>query len=652
MKRRLILTALVITGLLWVGQPSAPAQSDEAGPALGVARISLVNGDVSTRRGDSGDWVAAGVNSALVEGDTVQTGPSSRTEIQLDYSNLFRLDANTQVEVAALGQKQFRLRVLTGRVTYSELRGGEADVDIEAPLIALRPQKNGRYELEVGPAETIVQVRRGKAEVYSDNGTENVDGGHMLIARQGPDGVQIRETRDEPSGEWDEWNQSRDDRLTKSISYNYVSPSVVGADDLDYYGDWRYVSGYGHCWYPRAVNAGWSPYSNGRWGWVDYYGWTWIGYEPWGWAPYHYGRWFYNASFGWGWYPGQRWGYHTWRPAQVAFFGFGGRNWNVGIGFGRVGWVPLAPGDPFYPWYGRSGYGRGGYGRGGYGGNTTVVVDNSVNIYNTYRNARVSNGVQVVDADGFSRGQVTNRGTLRGDELRRASLVRGQIPVVPARQAQGTIRAANSVRSVANRSTFTPRGVRADSARRVERSSFDQQREQVATSVREYSSGVRVANGRAPDSNAAARSSSSVRSSSAAGGGASVRSGVRAAGPADARGSSSVRSGVAAAPRTGDSVRSSSSATRANDANGWRRLGDSSVRSNSSPVDSGVRSSDTVRSSGSVRSAPNVGRDRASGSLQTQQAPSVRSNSSRVETFPTPRSSSRVDRSNSGASGR
>ena len=41
------------------GGPSgeAPAQTDQ-----GVARVSLIHGDVSTQRGDSGDWSAAALN--------------------------------------------------------------------------------------------------------------------------------------------------------------------------------------------------------------------------------------------------------------------------------------------------------------------------------------------------------------------------------------------------------------------------------------------------------------------------------------------------------------------------------------------------------------------------------------------------------------
>ncbi|MGA2347751.1 MAG: hypothetical protein ABSF93_17190, partial [Candidatus Sulfotelmatobacter sp.] len=44
----------------------APAKTDQ-----GVARVSLIHGDVSTQRGDSGDWSAAVLNQPVMTGDKV-----------------------------------------------------------------------------------------------------------------------------------------------------------------------------------------------------------------------------------------------------------------------------------------------------------------------------------------------------------------------------------------------------------------------------------------------------------------------------------------------------------------------------------------------------------------------------------------------------
>lgn len=617
--RRMSIPIAVFTLVAGLSVSPGLAQSTDSGPSLGVARISLTNGDVTTRRGESGDWVAATVNEAVVEGDLVATGSGARTEIQLDYSNLARLASNTEVELSQLQSQQFRIKLFRGRLTYSELHGGEADVDIETPLVAVRPQANGRYEIEVTPNQTVIIARDGEAEVFSPQGVETVKRGKMAVVRAGTDGTaEIRFARAEPASSWDAWNANRDRELADSVSYKYVSRSISGAQQLDQHGDWRYVSGYGNVWYPTTVAAGWAPYRYGRWSYLPHYGWNWVGYEPWGWAPYHYGRWFHHASFGWGWYPGSAFGFHAWRPALVGFFGynaFTGFQAGFGFGFGNIGWVPLAPGERFCPWYG--GFGRGfggGFGGGGLGvGNrvrirdSTIIVDNSTNIYNGYRNARVRGGTTMVDSESFSRGLVNNPASLRGEELRRASLMRGQIPVVPARESQGRVVRASSqgARSGGVRqATYSRNGV--TSTARTMRPTFAQQREQASQAVTRFNNS-RATTGRTVASSGAR--GNSTRANSGRGGDARS-SGVRSASTASGSRVTNRSSGTASVRSTNSlpSTRSTNSrvrsAARSADAGGWRRLGASSIGSGRQAR---ATSTDLNRRAGRTASAPRSG---------------------------------------------
>src|SRR5437879_9772207 len=59
------------------------SESRSEGPAPAVARVSLIFGDVSTQRGDTGDWSVTSINAPVVRGDQVATGDKSRTEVQL-----------------------------------------------------------------------------------------------------------------------------------------------------------------------------------------------------------------------------------------------------------------------------------------------------------------------------------------------------------------------------------------------------------------------------------------------------------------------------------------------------------------------------------------------------------------------------------------
>jgi hypothetical protein len=122
-----------------------------------------------------------------------------------------------------------------------------------------------------------------------------------------------------------------------------VSDYTPGYADLDEYGSWDNAREYGRVWYPAQVSADWVPYRNGRWVWVEPWGWTWVEEEPWGFAPFHYGRWVLIGRR-WGWVPGPVVTVRpVYAPALVAFVG--GPNADIQV------WFPLGPRDPYLPWY-------------------------------------------------------------------------------------------------------------------------------------------------------------------------------------------------------------------------------------------------------------------------------------------------------------
>ncbi|MBI3664725.1 MAG: hypothetical protein HY236_00620, partial [Acidobacteria bacterium] len=254
-----------------------------------------------------------------------------------------------------------------------------------------------------------------------------------------------------------------------------------GAEDLDDYGSWAPVPGYGPTWFPR-VDAGWAPYSYGRWAWVDWYGWTWVDYDPWGWAPFHYGRWFWRAGFGWGWCPGPIYAPVYWSPALVGFFGWGGHGgFGVGFGFGNIGWVPLAPGERFYPWYGRGFYGR----------RNNVFVDNSVhitnitnvtNIRNVYRNANVNGGVLSANVQDFSHGRLAHVQHVNVTEIHSAGQIRGVVPVVPDRASLRVSDREVRPGSVPVAAHYDNRFFTRTQSRPVERVPFAEQQQQLTRS--------------------------------------------------------------------------------------------------------------------------------------------------------------------------
>jgi hypothetical protein len=122
-----------------------------------------------------------------------------------------------------------------------------------------------------------------------------------------------------------------------------VSTTTPGFSDLDEYGHWAEEAEYGPVWYPE-VSVGWVPYRFGHWVWIDPWGWTWVENEPWGFCPFHFGRWVLIGGV-WGWLPGPIIPFPVYAPAFVGFLG------GFSIGVDLVGWFPLGPFDPFFPWY-------------------------------------------------------------------------------------------------------------------------------------------------------------------------------------------------------------------------------------------------------------------------------------------------------------
>ena len=428
------------------GPGNNDSQSNTA-PESNAARVSLMNGDVSMQRADTGEWAAATINTPLVRGDQLATGDKSRAEIQLDYANILRLASRSQAKIADLTRSRIQVQVSQGYANYSVFKGNEAQIEIDTPNVAVHPLRSGRYRVQVNSeSETVVIVRSGEAEVTTPQGSTTVKEG-QIITIQGTENPEYQVAEAPPRDDWDMWNRDRDNSIREADSWRRTNRYYTGSNDLDSYGRWVDVPGYGDVWQPDQ-GPDWAPYRVGRWVWEPYWGWTWVSYEPWGWAPYHYGRWFYWNT-GWVWWPGPIYPYYRpiWSPAFVFFFGFGPR---VGFGFGNIGWCPVGPFDPFFPWWGR-GFNR-----------VNVVNITNINVINVRNfngrfvgplavrgrqpffsnanlvltNSHVRAGVTSVASGDFGKGIGTGRRFgLNTTELHGAHVMTANVPVVPTHES-------------------------------------------------------------------------------------------------------------------------------------------------------------------------------------------------------------------------
>jgi hypothetical protein len=317
------------------------AQDD---PPDQAGRISSISGTVSVQPNGSDDWGQVYPNLPVGPGDRIFTDQNGRAEIQVGQSYL-RIGPNTDITFVDEQPGEITFGMAQGSLhvrSYGFWPG--QGLDVSTPNGDARLSEPGEFRTDVIPDQG--------ATIFTSMGSEiAVSGAGDFNQPMGPgQSLEVAGTNPvypqwlQPNGfdALDQWSEQRDSQIAGAVSYQYVSPDVPGAAELDANGDWTPDSDYGPMWFPRNVSADWQPYRYGHWINREPWGWVWVEDEPWGYAPFHYGRWIsYRGR--WGWVPGPRESHPVWSPALVVFAGGGG----VGIS----AWFPLGPGEPYRPWY-------------------------------------------------------------------------------------------------------------------------------------------------------------------------------------------------------------------------------------------------------------------------------------------------------------
>src|SRR6266446_4649751 len=168
---------------------SAPVETNS-----GVARVSLIHGDVSTQRGNAGDWSAAALNAPVLAGDRVSTGDKARTELQLDFANMLRLSEHTQANINTLTRSQIQIQLGSGMANYTVLKNSDADAEIDTPNVAIRTnRRESSFRILVTADDhTEVLVRRGEVEVTTPQGGTQVEQGQFITVQGAGDQAQYK----------------------------------------------------------------------------------------------------------------------------------------------------------------------------------------------------------------------------------------------------------------------------------------------------------------------------------------------------------------------------------------------------------------------------------------------------------------------------
>jgi hypothetical protein len=418
--------------------------ADTDDPPTRVARLAYLEGSISFQPGGTEEWVAAPLNRPITTGDKIWSDQGSRAELQLDGSAL-RLSSNTSVSFLNLGDSvsQIQLSVGTLLVRVRRLDDNET-YEIDTPNLAFSVLQPGVYRFTVDESgtTTAITVRSGQGEVTGAGAAYPVYANEYDVFSGTDELVENAQPYGPEQDSFDAWSQGRDSRWDNSDSARYVSSDVVGYEDLDGQGAWESTPDNGNVWFPRGVEAGWAPYHDGHWSYIEPWGYTWVDDQRWGFAPFHYGRWI-SVRGAWGWVPCQPRAYGAvyvrpvYAPALVAW---------VGVGAG-VAWFALGPREVYVPSYPVSRR----YVNNINVSNTTVNTTVINNVYNTtiinnktinvtnvnYVNRNVPGAVAATTSQAFTTAQPIARNAVHVDERAIVSApVRAVTPaVVPTKQS-------------------------------------------------------------------------------------------------------------------------------------------------------------------------------------------------------------------------
>jgi hypothetical protein len=325
--------------VLLVALACGVAQADARDPPALVGRVSDVSGRLLLESALTHTSDSAGVNWPVSSGDRVRTDDEGRAELDLGGATV-QLDGASDLSIVELDQAITRVRLASGSIQINVKERSAADVvSVQVARATIELLDAGRYRIDAThDGGTRIAVRSGRARTGTTTARfEQLDGEDARIADDGTFAITPPLALDS----FDEWSMARGRHANGTRASHHVAKGLVGYEDLDAYGAWRWERDYGMVWEPRRVARQWAPYRFGRWIWKLPWGWTWVDDAPWGFAPSHFGRWL-SMDARWLWIPGPRQIPGVYAPALVRWT-------RIPTERELTGWTPLAPGEEYVP---------------------------------------------------------------------------------------------------------------------------------------------------------------------------------------------------------------------------------------------------------------------------------------------------------------
>jgi FecR protein len=273
-----------------------------------IVRLSDVQGSVQINKNSSSGFERAFLNLPITQGTQLKTGADGRAEVEFEDGSSLRLAPNSSITFSALtlkdsGTRSSTIDLAEGLAYLNWIGKDEVNLKFSRETVALDHPAHFRVVDASDRAE--LAVFKGEVDVNGPDGKLTV-AKNKTASFDPADNDKSKITNKVQEAQLDSWDKdatSYHDQYAK-VKNNDPSPYGYGLSDLNYYGSFSTVPGYGMMWQPFFTGVGWDPFMDGAWGFYPGMGYMFASAYPWGWLPYRYGNWMFVPAMGWMWQPG------------------------------------------------------------------------------------------------------------------------------------------------------------------------------------------------------------------------------------------------------------------------------------------------------------------------------------------------------------
>jgi hypothetical protein len=302
--------AVVFVAVMACALLAVPALADSQAR---IVRLSDVQGNVQIDKNTGLGFENAFLNLPITQGTQLKTLTNGRVEIEFEDGSTVRLAPNSSVTFNTLGlndsgKRTSVIKLVAGMAYVNWLGKDEFNLSFASEKISL-DRAAAHFRVEASAQAADLAVFKGDVNVEGPSGTVAVtkkktatfdvaDNDKYTLANN---------INQAPLDSWDKESTEYHEQYAKNNQS--ASPYGYGLSDMNYYGSYSMVPGFGLMWQPFFTGVGWDPFMDGAWGFYPGFGYAFASPYPWGWLPYRYGNWNFIPGNGWMWQPG---GWNSW----------------------------------------------------------------------------------------------------------------------------------------------------------------------------------------------------------------------------------------------------------------------------------------------------------------------------------------------------